>query len=480
VHEKRYNEVADPQSGTKVMLIQLTIRNFLSFRNEVTFSMLAVNSDQQHLDHLTKGIGEEGASILPLAAIYGANAAGKSNLIEALIFAKKLIIQGTRSRSNITVSPFRLGGSSQHSSQFEFIFTYQSNQYSYGFELNKEQIIQEWLYGIPAGRKQEKSYFERITSEKKETSIEFGTLLKSKSKKRQTILEFIAEGTRPNQLFLTEAVDRNVQELIPVFDWFRKSLTIIPAESAYNNLELGILSDTSFTEFLSSFLKSSGTGIDSIVTETIEFDPEQHLKEMPKKIRENLVQEFSEVDKESIAMIENPQGGRSLLYKDDTDQISLIRLKTRHLDSTGQLVDFLIEEESDGTQRLINLIPALFALNTESEKVIFVDELDRRLHTLLSRFFLQEALRCKHSGNQLIFTTHDTHLLDLDLLRRDEIWFVEKDISGSSNLYSLSEFKVRPDLKLDKGYLSGRFGAIPFFGNPQTLGWNEYQDNSSI
>jgi uncharacterized protein len=461
------------------MLIQLTIRNFLSFRDEVTFSLLATSSDQQHANHLAKKPG--GVSVLPLAAIYGANAAGKSNLIKALVFAKKLIIQGTRSNSNIPIPSFKLGESSQQSSQFEFIFTYQSNQYSYGFELNKEQIIQEWLYGIPTGRVREKTYFERTTSEQKETSVEFGTLLKPKIKKHQAFLEFIAEGTRPNQLFLTEAIDRNVKELIPVFDWFRKVLTIIPAESDYKGLELGILSDKSFTQFLSTFLKVSGTGIDSIATESVEFNPDKHLMEIPKQVKEDFVQELAEVDKESIAMIETPHGGRSLLYKDGTDQVSLIKLKTRHRDSTGKLVEFSIEEESDGTQRIINLIPALFALKTEAGKVIFVDELDRRLHTLLSRFFLAEALECiMHSENQIIFTTHDTNLLDLDLLRRDEIWFIEKDKQGSSNLYSLAEFKVRPDLKIDKGYLNGRFGAIPFFGDPQLLGWNNCKDNKSI
>jgi uncharacterized protein len=195
------------------MLIQLSIRNFLSFRDEVTFSMVAVPSDQQHMSHLAEEVTPDGSSVLPLAAIYGANAAGKSNLIKALIFAKKLILRGTRTRSSIPVTPFKLGQAPHESSRFEFIFTYQSNYYSYGFELNGEQILQEWLYGIPSNRKQEKPYFERTTSKKNDTTIEFGSLLKSKSKKRQAVLEFIAEGTRSNQLFLTEAVESASKKL---------------------------------------------------------------------------------------------------------------------------------------------------------------------------------------------------------------------------------------------------------------------------
>ncbi len=453
------------------MLIQLTIQNFLSFRDEVTFSMVGVNSDQQHIDHLAEDAAGKGRSILPIGAIYGANAAGKSNLIEAISFAKHLVVQGTRSSQTIPVSPFKLGDYSKQPSKFEFIFTHQGDQYSYGFKLNREQIFEEWLYGTPQGKKQEVMYFERVTSSKKETTVEYGSKLKGRSKKNQQFLDFIAQGTRPNQLFLTESLERNVTALQPIFDWFLKVLTIIPAEADYTPLEISILSDESFTDFLSEFLKFAGTGIDSIVTEKVELDFERHLPTLPKVLRDNLIQELNKAEKNSMAMIENLEGTRFLLFKDDQSQLTLIQLRTRHRSEEGKFIDFSIEEESEGTQRLINLIPALFILKQEEEKVIFLDELDRRLHPLLSRNFVHVAINCRNKKNQLIFTTHDTNLLDLDLLRRDEIWFVEKSEQGVSNLYSLAEFKMRFDLKIEKGYLNGRFGAIPFFGNPQSLGW---------
>ncbi|MEG4940461.1 ATP/GTP-binding protein [Microcoleus sp. F4-D5] len=454
------------------MLIQLTIQNFLSFRDEVTFSMVGVNSDQQHIDHLAEDAAGKGRSILPIGAIYGANAAGKSNLIEAISFAKNLVVQGTRSSQTIPVSPFKLGDYNKQPSKFEFIFTHQGDQYSYGFKLNREQIFEEWLYGIPQGKKREVMYFERVTSSKKETTVEYGLKLKGRSNKRQQFLDFIAEGTRPNQLLLTESLERNVVILKPIFDWFRKVLTIIPAEADCRGLEIGILSDESFTDFLSEFLKFAGTGIDSIVTEEVELDFERHFPTMPKVLRDNLIQTLNQTEKNSMAMIENLGGTtRFLLFKDDESQLILIQLRTRHRSEEGEFVDFSLEEESEGTQRLINLIPALFILKQEEEKVIFLDELDRRLHPLLSRNFVQVAINCRDKKNQLIFTTHDTNLLDLDLLRRDEILFVEKSEQGVSNLYSLAEFKMRPDLKIEKGYLNGRFGAIPFFGNPQSLGW---------
>jgi hypothetical protein len=461
------------------MLIQLTIQNFLSFRDEVTFSMVGVSSDQQHIDHLAEDAAGKGRSILPIGAIYGANAAGKSNLLEAISFAKNLVVQGTRSSETIAVSPFKLGDYSKQPSKFEFIFTHQGDQYSYGFTLNREQIFEEWLYGIPEGKKQEVMYFERVTSSKKETTVEYGLKLKGRNKKHQQFLDFIAQGTRPNQLFLTESLERNVTALQPIFDWFRKVLTIIPAEADYTGLEIGVLSDESFTDFLSEFLKFAGTGIDSIVTEEVELDFERHFPTMPKVVRDHLIQALNQADKNSM-VIANLRGTRFLVFKDDRSQLTLIQLKTRHRSEEGEFIDFSIEEESEGTQRLINLIPTLFILKQEEEKVIFLDELDRRLHPLLSRNFVQVAINCRDKKNQLIFTTHDTNLLDLDLLRRDEIWFVEKSEQGVSNLYSLAEFKMKPDLKIEKGYLNGRFGAIPFFGNPQSLGWLNCETDISV
>jgi AAA15 family ATPase/GTPase len=342
--------------------------------------------------------------------------------------------------------------------------------------LNKEQILEEWLHGIPQGRKREVMYFERITSTstKKETTVEYGTILKGRSPingvstKRHLNLEFIATGTRFNQLFLTEAVDRSVKELMPVFNWFKKILTIIPAEVNFTTLEIGVHGNEPFTDFLSAFLKSAGTGIESISTQRIDIDSEQYFLSLPKSERDVLSQEL---DRSSDVMIQTPEGGRVILSKDAEGKLTLMRLRIKHRSEDGNLVDFSMEEESEGTQRLIHLVPSLFILKQDSEIVVFLDELDRRLHPLLSRYFVETAINCRAKGNQLVFTTHDTNLLDLDLLRRDEIWFIEKDSQGASSCYSLAEFKIRPDLKIEKGYLNARFGAIPFLGDIQNLGW---------
>ncbi len=452
------------------MLIQFTVENFLSFRDQVTFSMVGVQSDQQHPEHLAIDHAGKGRPVLPIAAIYGANGAGKSNLIEAVSFAKELIVQGTRGRQSISMPTFKLGDYSHKPSRFEFIFTSQGNQYSYGFKLNKEQILEEWLYGVPAGKKKEVLYFERITSATKKTTVEYGLILKRRSEKRGQFLDFIAQGTRPNQLFLTEAIDRNIDDLVPVFNWFDNVLTIISAESNCVALEAMISIDKSFTEFLGEFLHTSGVGIDSIRLEKVELDINNLLLNMSDESKDDILKNLNEQDAQGVIVF-NEEGDYSVIFKELDGNLSKLHLKTMHSGEGGNLVDFEMEEESEGTQRLIHLAPIIFMLQKESERIVFLDELDRRLHPLISHRFLASVMNCRGQNNQMIFTTHDTNILDLDLFRRDEIWFVEKNQQGASTLYSLAEFKIRPDLKLEKGYLNGRFGAIPFFGNPQKLGW---------
>jgi AAA15 family ATPase/GTPase len=167
-----------------------------------------------------------------------------------------------------------------------------------------------------------------------------------------------------------------------------------------------------------------------------------------------------------------PQSTRAIIRQNENGDLSLLQIFLRHAGEEGVSSDFRLNEESDGTVRVVDLVPMLFELKEGQERVILLDELDRRLHPHLSRLIVQAALQCRNKS-QLLFTTHDTNLLDLDLLRRDEIWFVEKDKAGRSVLYSLAEFKVRPDLQIEKGYLNGRFGAIPFIGDISSLGWHD-------
>ncbi len=449
------------------MLIQFTVENFSSFDAKTTFSMLADGSERLHPSHVVDSGQGKTASILRAAALYGANGAGKSSLVKAVSFAKKMILRGTRGGQRTRVTPFKLGSDAQRPSRFEFVFVHEGTQYSYGFLLNAAQVLEEWLYATVS--KKEVRYFERVTSADGQTEVEFGATFTGKVAKQKQFLAFVAQGTRPNQLFLTEAREHNVGAVAPVIGWFEDVLTIISAEAQSKQLEKQLYADSNFAEFVGACLHNAGTGIKTISAHKMPFDVDKKFAVLPDTKRQNFLQSLQE---EGAKVMYGPHGSRDAFIQDEPDQPALLRLKTQHRSQDGRAIDFDFGEESDGTQRLLHLTPVLYDLKS-MPCVLLLDELDRRLHPLLSRHFVRMALDCAENSvhSQLIFTTHETSLLDLDLLRRDEIWFVEKDKGGASHLYSLAEFNIRPDLKIQKGYLNGRFGAIPFIGDICNLGW---------
>lgn len=451
------------------MLVQFSVENFLSFNEEQVFSMVAA-VDNQHPAHLIPDVPRKGNALLRGAAIYGANAAGKSNLVHALRFAQTLILEGTRGSQSIPVRPFRLGGSEPRPSKFEFIIHSGGVLYNYGFRVDFARVWEEWLFATPA--KQEVPFFQRTTDESGKTQVEFGPSFKGRSKRQEQFLDFVAQGTRPNQLFLTEAAERNVAELSSLVAWFQESLTIISAETQATGLEVEAQESADFSAFLSAFLSAAGTGIDNVTTEETPFDIDKQIPGLPSQTREQIVTRLRQ-NEAVLLNLHGPQGERYMLRSGQQGHPVRLRLRLQHQSQDGNPITFDVSEESEGTQRLIHLLPALLLLKRTPGKVVILDELDRRLHPLLSRLLVQTALEsdAEQGHSQLIFTTHDTNLLDLDLLRRDEIWFVEKDGGGASHIYSLGEFKVRPDLKIEKGYLNGRFGAIPFIGDVSKLGW---------
>ncbi len=451
------------------MLVQFSVENFLSFDEEQIFSMLAASGDQ-HPTHLVPNVPRKGETSLRAAALYGANGAGKSNLVKAMQFAKTLIVEGTRGSQAIAVRSFKLGKDENRASKFEFIFSIQDVLYNYGFRLNTSRISEEWLFATP--KTKEVLYFQRSVLPSGTEHFEFGSAIIGRTKRQQQFLEFVSQGTRPNQLFLTEALERNVAELKPVMEWFQRDFLILSAETPATHLEMEMHENEPLLSFLEAILRNTGTGIEGVTTEEIRYDFEKLPAEVSDTARKQIEAQLLTSDAVSINLY-GPQEERLILKRGVQNIIAQVLLRMLHRGKHGEAV-FDMSEESDGTQRLINLVPALFMLRQNPNQVVVLDELDRRLHPFLSRFFVQAALHCDEEScrSQLIFTTHDTNLLDLDLLRRDEIWFVEKDKGGASHFYSLAEFKARPDLKIEKGYLNGRFGAIPFIGDVERLQLN--------
>lgn len=450
------------------MLVQFSVENFLSFDEEQVFTMVATGGDQ-HPAHLVPDVPRKGESLLRAAALYGANGAGKSNLVQAIRFAKNLIVDGTRGTQAIPVRPFKLGKEAGRPSKFEFIIKTGGVLYNYGFRLDASRIQGEWLYATP--HKHEVKYFERTTSQDGKVTFEVGPALSGRSSKQKQFLDFVAQGTRPNQLFLTEALERNVSEAKPIIEWFEQALLVTTAEEQDFNLEARAHISQEFIGFLASFLRVADTGIEDITPSTQPFDFDQHVPSWPQIQRYALRVELRQTEPNDLIRIIGDNGTPLMLTPGINGEPLLVSLLPLHRATGGRPVRFEMWEESEGTQRLIHLLSFLFALKKGPEQVLVLDELDRRLHPLLSRLLIQtifaEGGEGRHS--QIIFTTHDTNLLDLELLRRDEIWFAEKDKGGASHLYSLAEFKTRTDLKIEKGYLNGRFGAIPFIGDVHRL-----------
>ncbi|XXT15628.1 ATP-binding protein [Sorangium sp. So ce429] len=421
----------DTPAASEMLLLQFVVENFLSFRDKAVLSLVAVDG----VPHAENQVARLDARqrVLKCAAIYGANASGKSNLIKALQFAQRLVVTGTKSGEPTGVTPFKLGEQANAPSRFEFELGMAGRRYSYGFVAAPRAILSEWLFEHDGT--QERRVFERSHDESRpgRPRIELGDALLSDSGRRQ-FLGFVAEGTRDNQLFLTEASERNVLELAHVTRWFRTGIQVVLPDSTFADLATRVAQEPSFKAFIESFLSGADTGVASLDVEPVA---------------------------SSTGAVEH-------------------RIHLVHPGAAGRRVAFPLEEESDGTRRLLHIAPFVYEIGQQrgaAVRVYAIDELDRSLHPLLTRAFIQSFLSAAPTSGfgQLIFTTHDTNLLDVSLLSRDSVWFVQKDAAGASSLYALSEFKGAQLEQLaghlEQGYLQGRFGAIPFFGDPRKLGW---------
>ena len=421
-----------------------------------------------HAGHCSPVPGSEHQT-LPLAILYGANGSGKSNLVKAIQFAAQLILAGTGPREKIPRQPFLLDRETQAKpSGFEFRILADGRVFSYGFTLTETEIATEWL-SVLAGE-QEEPLFERQTDPGGTALIEIGAALKNPEAGAEKIIALAEVGVRRNQLFLAgirESVDAaNFGGLIrPAAQWFEQQLVIVFPETRFAGLADLLAKNPAFSEFAGKFLSEASTGVRQLKVETVEAQIDGGAG-FPSSLLSNLIERTATGG--TVAF--QAQGGKEvLLEKGEGSQVRLRTIQAEHATGGGDQIALPFEEESDGTRRLTHLLPALFHLQNQP-KVYVIDELDRSLHPLLSKKFLEFFLwSCNRHPSQLILTTHESNLLDLDLLRRDEIWFAEKGAEGSTSLYSLSDFQVRQDLKIQKGYLQGRFGAIPFLGNLEQL-----------
>jgi AAA15 family ATPase/GTPase len=430
------------------MLVRFSIENWMSFQTKATFSMVA-SRERQHGERIPK-IGKLKLGVLPIAAVYGGNASGKTNLFKALHFAKGLIVKGTQPYSLITVDGFRLGNTQkvEQPTHFEFELLIDETIYAFSFSVNRKTIVEEKLIHISGTS--EKTLYHRVSGEPN-----FDASLKSDQS-----LQFAFKGTRDNQLFLTNSVSQKIHTFKPVYDWFKDTLELIAPDSRFGLFEQFLDEGHPLYATMNKMLSQLDTGISHLGGEEIPFENLPLPEPQKMKLREELAED---------ATVRLFADERFVVTRKNGELISK-KLVTYHLNSDGSETKFDMRQESDGSQRVIDLLPAFLELSAaQSKKVYVIDEVDRSLHTLLIRHLLEDYLaRCSHSSrSQLLVTTHNVLLMDQDLLRRDEMWIAERNAQGVSSLLSFSEFKdVRYDKDIRKSYLQGRLGGIPRISPP--------------
>jgi len=426
--------------------------------------------DTHYSHHVVKGDSEDSIRLLRTSIIYGANASGKSNLIKAMKFARDFIVDGVEKNTNININNFKLDKTCYTKpSRFEFEFRNQDKQYAYGFLVDKHKIHEEWLFEI--GVNTEIPIYERRGEDINFHNFNHEVFLNSSEDEKNRI-RYEAASTRENLLFLTNSQERKVKQLEPIYEWFSDVLKIIFPDSK----PLLPFFSQSVQNSLSKFLESLDLGIKKITTNTIDLDD---YKKIPSEIKDKIKKDFPYEEGEENAIFIPALKCIISQAKDETDKLMVLNLSPVRLDKENSEVKFEISEESDGTQRLIDLFPMLIHLS-RGNAVYVIDEIERSLHSLLMKklfdYFLNNSEN-KNSNSQLIATTHEVYLLDIkDIFRKDEIWFVEKDKYGQSLLYSLANTDVE-NLDLAAGYLHGRFGAIPFIRDLKSLGWREEKSN---
>ncbi len=425
------------------MIISFSVTNWMSFRDRVTLSMVA-SRERQHGERVAR-LGRYQMRVLPIMALYGGNASGKTNLFKALSFAKTQIIEGSQPGDRIPVIPFRLDRDcAAQPSRFEFELLIDGSVYALSFAVTREKVLEERLVKVG-------STSERILYDRRHGDIEFdGSLVKE-----EQFLKFTFRGTRDNQFFLTNSISQNVSTFRPIYDWFKDTLRMISPDtrlvhgvSFYENRDLAVKLNEMFTDL--------DTGISRMASKSVPFESIPIPEQMKNHIR-------GQLDEGEGAYVEGPVDTYSIDRRDG-DLIARKRM-TVHRMTDGRETYFDISQESDGSRRLIDLLPAFLDLSSgDSKQVYVIDEVDRSLHTLLTRRLLEHYLAActAETRTQLLLTTHDVLLMDQRSLRRDEMWVTERDASGASSLLSFSEYRdVRYDKDIRKSYLQGRLGGIP-------------------
>ncbi len=419
------------------MLIEFSVANYRSFKDKVTFSMVAANivAKDKHLDETNVFAVNDELKLLKSAAIYGANASGKSNLGKSLSFMKWFMVNSskeTQSTEKINVERFRLSTETEDQpSFFEIVFLIDKKKYRYGFEVNRDRVVSEWLFYVPKQR--ETKLFDR----------NYNNFNVSKIYKA----DGIQEKTRHNALFLSVSAQFNVKIAEQILAWLTNKLKIISGlrdDKDLIDIMQQCLAEDKNKEAILRLIRKLDLGIDEVEVQEREITFDILPDIFPDELKKFLVK----------------SGGSA----------TSIRTLHRKFDGQGHHISMelfsLDEQESEGTKKVFALGGPLFDTLSKG-KVLVIDEFDARLHPLISRAIVDlfNSNDTNPNNAQFIFMTHDTNLLSNKIFRRDQIWFTEKNRQGATDLYSLAEYNIRNDASFESDYIKGKYGAIPYIMN---------------
>lgn len=445
------------------MIIRFIVKNIFSFKDETEFNLFP--NKTQRLQHHKVNIGE--FEFLRFSAIYGANGSGKSNLIKSISLLETMVEEGELP-TDIDNLKFRLDEENAKlpiSLGIEFIANLQSYYYTITFENGK--ILNEYL--AESSKEDDFLVFERNIIDDVQ-KIEFYKDY-YKSEKERLFVEVLSEKLiSKNELLLTFLSNKYPEDFKSVhnaYNWFDETLVIIKPDAKPGGIANILDKETAIMEFANKFIPSLNTGISEIEIDKKKF--EEFIENEDSKITKKIIDDLKK-NPNILSILRHNETGEEVSLVYENEEVIAKRLLTKHLDSVGNAIEFNIGQESDGTRRLIDYIPAFQGIISDN-KVYVIDEIERSIHPMTIKEIITKLALDKNVNGQLVFTTHESNLLDQSILRPDEIWFAQKDFNGSSKIYSLSDFKIHNTIDIENGYLNGRYGGIPFLGNLKDLNW---------
>ena len=443
------------------MLIRFQVKNLYSFEEETEFNLLT--NDSEHLPHHKKHCN--GVDFLRLSAIYGANASGKSNFVRAIGLLQNIVKKG-KIIDEVSDYKFKLSKEALTkpiSLAIELLSN--SKMYYYTLTFDQKKILNETLVETFKD-KEDRIVFERsLTNERQEIPFIESEV---KDEKERMFLELLSDKLLSKDelllTFLTQKYPNEYADINNVFEWFSDVLIVLNSNFKIRGIAHKFDKHDSIVKFVNTFIPTLSTGIQRIEVQKKEIqgdnDDMKHLKDNIKD------------DQEQLFTNTNPDTGEEITFvMEENDKIFAKRIFTEHLDKEGHKVFFPFGWESDGTKRLLEYTPLINGV-INAEVVFVVDEIERSIHPMMIKELIRKISSDTSAQGQLIFTTHESCLLDQEILRTDEIWFTQKDKGGATHMYSLSDFNISNTANIEDGYLNGRYGGIPFLSNLKELNWH--------